>query len=94
MTTEEIVTIEGKVRTGRKKGYARKLRLTGSIPGIILSKHGPTAIELETKLLSKAWQAGKVFDLLLDGQKKRVKIQELQIKAKKRTPLHVDLMYV
>ena len=35
-----------------------------------------------------------MFDMVLNGQTKTVKITELQINAVKRVALHVDLTYV
>lgn len=95
--SEQLVTIDGKVRTEAAqlgKGYCRKLRAQGKVPGNILDKAKSTPIELEAKLLSKAWQADKQFNLNLDGKVSAVRIQELQLNAVKRSAVHVDLMYV
>ena len=90
------IIIPGKIREGRGKSAARKLRTKGWIPGNIIGteKTSSVCIELEAKDLSKAWQAGRQFELDLDGTKKLVKIQELQLNAAKRQALHVDLMYL
>ena len=89
----ELITIEGSLRTGRGKGYARRLRAAGKIPANILNKQQATAIELDPKFLSVAWKSGKKFNLVLKGETKTVSIKELQIDVVKRSPLHVDLMY-
>ena len=90
----EVVKIEGSLRNVTGKGYARKLRQKGLVPGVILSEKGKsTSIELDPKWLGKAYKNGKKFVLVLEGQEKDVHIKELQINPVKRSVLHVDLMY-
>ena len=88
-----LVTIEGKTRTEKGKGFCRKLRKSGMIPANIIEKGKATMIELNPKFLSVAWQADRTFILDLNGEQKKVTIKELQLHKLKRTPLHVDLMY-
>ncbi len=91
----ELVTIEGKLRSETGKNFCRRLRAQGKIPANILVGSKSQLIELEAKLLSKAWKGSdRKFNLSLDGVTKVVKIQELQINPVKRAPLHADLMYV
>ena len=91
----EKVTIEGKAREGRGKGYARKLRASNMIPANLIGAAKSTPIELDPKWLSKAWkQNDRKFDLVLNGETKTVVIKELQVHPVKRNALHVDLMYV
>jgi large subunit ribosomal protein L25 len=87
------VTIEAALRTGTGKSYTRKLRKSGKIPAVMLEKGKATNLELDPKLLSKAWKFGsRKFDMVLDGKTIAVKIQELQLDPVKRAALHVDLM--
>lgn len=88
----DSVAIEGRKRDGVGKSYSRKLRKTGYIPANLIGKAQSSPIEIEAKWLSKAWQNGKTFTLKMDGSERQVKIQELQIHAASRKPLHVDLM--
>jgi large subunit ribosomal protein L25 len=89
------LTIEGKAREGRGKGYARKLRANNMIPANLIGAAKSTPIELDPKWLSKAWkQNDRKFDLVLNGETKTVVIKELQVHPVKRNALHVDLMYV
>ena len=90
----EKITIQGSFRKEHGKGYCRRLRAQGKVPGNILNKAKAVSIELEAKLLSKAWKAGKTFTLNMDGENLSVRIHELQINPIKRTAVHVDLMYV
>jgi len=93
MSDKTNVTIEGNTRTGTGKSYTRKLRTAGKIPAILNGKGESTKLELNPKLLSKAWRDnGREFELVLDGGAPRlVKITELQLDPVKRLALHVDL---
>lgn len=92
--SKTMVKIEASVRKDITKRQTRILRKTGKIPGNILEAGKSTAIELDPKWLSKAWQNGKKFQLLLGDVEKTVMIKELQLNPIKRTAVHVDLMYV
>jgi ribosomal protein L25 (general stress protein Ctc) len=94
MSGTELVKIEGTLRESRGKGANRKMRVAGQIPANILEKGKATAIQLDPKWLSKAWQSGKVFELAFEGATKKVRMHELQIDPIKRVAIHVDLMYV
>ena len=92
MADTKNVTIEAAARTGTGKSYTRKLRKAGKIPAILNSKGSTQMLELDPKMLSRAWRDnGKQFDLVFNGQTSRVSITELQIHPVKRTALHVDL---
>jgi ribosomal protein L25 (general stress protein Ctc) len=87
----ELLTIDGSLRSETGKGYNRKLRKKGLIPAAI-SKDGKSInLELNPKLLSKAWQSGKEFILTLGKDSQKVFIQELQINVMTREALYVDL---
>jgi large subunit ribosomal protein L25 len=91
--SENLVTIEAEVRKESGKSYARKLRKTGKIPAVLLGKGASTPLELDPKWLHRAYEGeGKLLNLVLNGETKRVKIQEVQIDPIKRFPLHVDLL--
>lgn len=89
------VTIEATPRTGTGKSYTRKLRAAGKIPAILNGKGTSQMLELDPKLLSKAWKSeGHIFNLTIGGATKAAKITELQIDPVRRLPLHIDLSYV
>ena len=90
----QLITIQGKTRTGHGKGDCRKIRKAGSLPANLIGKAESKSIEIDPKFLSVAWQNGKRFILDFDGKQREVTIKELQISPMKRQPLHVDLMYV
>lgn len=86
------VTIEATARTGTGKSYTRKLRAAGKIPAILNSKGKSTLLELDPKMLSRAWRDnGRQFNLTFNGKTSSVKITELQLHPVKRLALHVDL---
>lgn len=87
------VTIEAALRTGTGKSYTHKLRRAGKIPAVLLEQGKATTLELDPKLLPKAWKnGGRKFNMVLEGKTIPVKIQELQLHPVKRVALHVDLM--
>lgn len=93
--SDNQITIEAKSRTETGKSYTRKLRKAGKVPAVLLDKGKSSLLELDPKLLSKAWKNNdRKFSMVLDGKTTTVKIQELQIDPVKRHCLHVDLMSV
>lgn len=87
------VTIEASRRTGTGKGYNHKLRRSGKVPAVLLDKGKSTLLELDPKLLPKAWKSGdRKFDMVLEGKTTKVKIHELQVDPVKRYCVHVDLI--
>lgn len=93
MSEQMSVTIEATLRTGTGKTYTNKLRRAGKIPAVLLESGKATNLELDPKLLPKAWKlGGRKFNMVLDGKTVPVKIQELQVDPVKRHALHVDLM--
>ena len=91
--SDSMVTIEARLRSQAGKSYCRKARKNGWIPGNLMAQAQATMIELDPKLLSKAWLGDKKFTMMLGGESKHVMIKELQIHPVKRTPVHVDLVY-
>lgn len=91
--SEQMVTIEATSRTQTGKGYARKLRREGKIPGVLMENGKSTMLELNPKLLSKAYLGGRKFNMTFNGQTRVVEIKDVAIDVVKRLPLHVDLMY-
>lgn len=89
----ELVTIEATTRKGLGKSDCRKIRKAGKIPANLYDKGKAVNIELDPKLLPRAWTSGKVFNLSFNGQTRKVLIKELQLHSVKRLALHVDLVY-
>lgn len=82
-------------RAERGKGAARKLRQTGSVPGVIYG-HGrePQSLAINTrdldKLLSTVSAASTVIELTVDGKTSRTLIREIQRHPFKKHVVHVD----
>ena len=91
--SDSMVTIEAELRQTSGKSYCRKVRKRGWIPANLMDQSKATMIELDPKMLSRAWLGDKKFNLVLSGVSKVVFIKELQIHPLKRNPLHVDLVY-
>lgn len=86
------ITIEATVRSRSGKSYTHALRRSGRIPAVLNHKGQSTLLELDPKLLSKAWKDnGRQFNLEFQGTSKKVRITELQLDPVKRLALHVDL---
>lgn len=92
--SEEYLTIEGKVRELKGKSACRKIRRAGFLPANLLEKGKATSLELDPKFLARAYKTSKKFNLKLNGSVRLVHVQEVQVDAIKRTPVHVDLVYV
>jgi ribosomal protein L25 (general stress protein Ctc) len=91
--SEELVTIEGQLRSRIGSSASRKLRKSGMLPGNLMDKGKATAIEINPKLLGKACKSGNKFSLNLGGSTKTVSIKELQVDPIRREPVHIDLVY-
>jgi ribosomal protein L25 (general stress protein Ctc) len=92
MSDKTDIQIEATVRTKVGKSYAHSLRRLGKVPAVLNHKGQSTLLELDPKLLSKAWRDnGRVFHLTVQGSSKKVRITELQLDPVKRVALHVDL---
>lgn len=94
MKMTELVKISAEKREETGKGNSRKLRAAGLIPANIIGGGKSELIQLDPKLLPKAWKSGKTFELDYNGTVKAVTIKEIQYHAMKRYAIHADLMYV
>ena len=82
-------------RSDAGKGAARKLRASGSVPGIIYGhSREPQSLAIETRLLERLLNtvavASTVIELDLDGRTSRTLIREIQRHPFKKQILHVD----
>ena len=91
MASTEDLVIEGSKRQSVGKRATRQLRREGHLPAVLNHRGESTPLSLNPKLLSKAWANERQFTLDLEGNKKTVKITDLQLDAVKRLPVHVDL---
>lgn len=93
--TTGLVTIEAKAREVRGKGGCRKIRAQGLLPANVSALGKSVPITLDPKHLPRVVREmdGR-FLLSVGGHTREVKVQELQLEAVSRRPLHVDLLYV
>jgi len=88
----EQITLEAKMREKTGKGYARKLRNSGWLPGVIVENAKSISIEINPHDLPKVMRAGKVCTLNFGDKTTNVRVQEVQVHPSRRTPLHVDFI--
>src|SRR3989337_2326743 len=71
----EKTSLDGNIREGKGKGFARSLRRGGRIPAILYSKGGSTPISLDPakvrKLLLLGHAESTLIDVKIDGAKKK-----------------------
>ena len=96
--SEQQISVEPRNATG--KGGARKLRISGKIPGILYGhKEKPLSFAMDPRLLDKAVAAGGMGRntvLRIGGLERDVLalVKETQMDPVKRTPIHIDLQEV
>ena len=95
----EVIEIQATARPRAGKGAARAVRREGKLPAVIYGeKKEPETIALDANELWKIVQKGRflstVFDINVDGTKRRVLPREVQLDPVKDTPVHVDFQRV
>lgn len=99
MATEAMV-LDCDVRKRAGTGGARAVRRDGWVPAILYGGEGePVNIKLRYNQVLKAYQSGKLIDVLskirVDGQDDQLVIgRDIQVDPVKDLPMHVDLMRV
>jgi large subunit ribosomal protein L25 len=94
---EIVVAAQG--RTGKGKNVNRRLRTKGLIPGIVYAKAResiPVAVSPKeiTTILRSATGANTLFDLDIDGKRRKVILKEFQLEPVKGQILHADFYEV
>jgi large subunit ribosomal protein L25 len=95
----DVIAIKATERPRAGKGAARTVRREGKVPGVIYGeKQEPETIALDFTELLKLVQKGKflstVFDIDVNGNKRRVLPREVQLDPVKDFPIHVDFQRV
>lgn len=100
----EFEKLTAQVRTGRRKGTARKLRRAGFIPAICYGPGAePVALSIDPKMLSEALSGplgrNTVMQLQVEGggaprEPLLVMLQDYQYHPVRRSVLHADLLQV
>jgi large subunit ribosomal protein L25 len=92
----ENVTLEARIRQGRGKGEARRLRASGMIPAVLYgngSAQKSTALAVPAKVVDYTLQHygdNALYDLELDGGKKTARVVDVQRDPLTGRLLHVD----
>lgn len=96
---EETVIFTAERREGTGKGVARKLRRKGKIPGVV---YGPGYSPIPLAVISKGvlsylkgeWSEAKLWDLMVDNERFKVIIKDVQTDPFTDEVLHVDFYAV
>lgn len=95
-----MARLTARIRDGRGKGAARKLRATGEVPAVSYGQGGEArplsvrTLELE-QLLSRINPENTIIDLTVDGGESiQALIREVQQHPSKRQILHVDFFEI
>lgn len=86
------ITLQAELRSGTGKGFARKMRVAGKVPGVLYGDGlNSTPIAIERRALAHAFAGGaaKLVDLSVDGQVYLTLARELQ-----RDPLRGDITHI
>lgn len=95
----EAISLNAETRTGKGKGPARQLRLSGRIPAVVYGQgRSPQPLSLSESELEKALaghaSGSTVFALSIDGQSVKALIREVQRHPFKPKILHVDFLEI
>lgn len=91
----ENVALEARVRQGRGKGEARRLRASGMIPAVLYGNGSgqSTALAVPAKVVDHTLQHhgdNALYDLELDGEKRTARVVDVQRDPLTGRLLHVD----
>lgn len=94
---EIVVTAQQRSETG--KNVNRRLRVQGRIPGVLYGpKQGPAPVSVSPReigaVLRSASGENTLFDLELDGRRRKVILKEYQVEPLKGRLLHADFYEV
>lgn len=91
--------VVAQVRSTTGKGFARRLRRDGGVPGVVYSGgKDATMVSVSPKDLSKAlmgpFRRNQLISLEVDGATRSVMVRELQKDPIRRTAVHIDFIEV
>jgi len=96
MISTEVVEAKPREDSSRGKNEARRLRVSGRVPGVVYGAKKPTvAVSVDPKQISRILQSesghNTIFELHVDGDKARVMIVDWQYDPMKDKLLHIDM---
>ncbi|QYJ17099.1 General stress protein CTC [Rubrobacter xylanophilus DSM 9941] len=91
----ENIALEARVRRGRGKGEARRLRASGMVPAVLYGNGSgeSTSLAVPAKVVDHTLQHygdNALYDLELDGEKKTARVVDVQRDPLTGRLLHVD----
>src|SRR5215813_12102829 len=95
MISTEVVEAKPREDSSRGKNEARRLRVSGRVPGVVYGAKKPTvAVSVDPKQISRILQSesghNTIFELHVDGDKARVMIVDWQYdRIKVQVPIHL-----
>ncbi|TAN07886.1 MAG: 50S ribosomal protein L25/general stress protein Ctc [Rhodanobacteraceae bacterium] len=97
MATIHEITAERRADQG--KGASRRLRRAGKVPAVVYGANGPAEnIQFDHLKLSLAarneWFSSAILDLLVDGNRQKVLLRDVQKHPVKPVLLHLDFLRV
>lgn len=92
--SSEKIEIHVESRNTSSKGAVRKLRLNGTVPGVIYNKGSSTQINVPVAGLPKGHTGAKIVELVLNGNKKSALMREVQVNPLTDKPMHFDFQEV
>ena len=95
----DVTTFDCELRQRAGTGGSRAVRREGWVPAVLYGGgEAPANIKLRYNQILKAYQAGRLIDVLskisVEGQEQQVIGRDIQVDPVKDLPMHVDLMRV
>jgi large subunit ribosomal protein L25 len=95
----ETQTLTAEVRTGRGKGPARQLRISGKIPAVLYGPGGETlALTIDpvqlVKTLTTPFRRNQLLEIDIAGQKQFATVKDLDVHPLTRAVRHADFYRV
>jgi large subunit ribosomal protein L25 len=95
----QLHEIAGATRTDQGKGASRRLRRAGHVPAIVYGAgQPPQNIQFEHNTLALAarheWFSSSILDLLIDGNRQKVLLRDVQKHPHKPQLVHLDFLRI
>jgi large subunit ribosomal protein L25 len=95
----ETFVVEGKIRTERGKGAARRTRVTGQVPAVLYGgKTQPVALSVNAKQVTRILRSetghNTIFSVQVEGSQERAMLKDWQVDPVSGRLLHVDLLRI
>ncbi len=92
--SSEKITIQAEHRAQAPRGFHKKSRLQGLIPGILYRQGKSFPISVHANTLPKKHSHSQVISMSIDGKEHSVLMREVQVNPLNDSPLHFDFQEV